>query len=840
MGDIEGCSSTHARSGGAISPLMSDPRQRLPSVSTYPLLQGLPGRTQQLDAPSSLLNHHLTSKVVDTKGCKDSLCPTPPPLPPVGDPADVLSLLVLAEALGMTAAVKACVCFVAVEEVAIVHAARRRFGADKFDWASAVGRLAKLSKRISMGSSIPQGDRSVFPERRCLYLAAHPQRPSKDGARLIGSGLSQQPHGAEESPHRSREEEDGRHRESAVEWQQQDAMQHGGAVAHAVTVREEDKGKRKNKEAGEEEEEEEEVINTTADDLQEAITKELRKPPLDVPSPAVTGVAHRLTCKDQNDAAADHFEKVKACPPWHSTQDRPRLSGGASFPMAFEMASPPPPPPPPLPPPTLEPSLRMTVRDQYMQRGKDKKIMPQQSSRCACAPSDSGVVGARLCLSQRDVWGIPASTVSGDGLWVQDESAPDDAERVESRGLSNEGGNDQDEEDEECEDFPASELSLSSDCEKAIVCDPSHELPRMRPSDSRLRRYHVRSHDSVRAEETSAGASSDEREELPSTAPTMASRANARQSESRSALTPPSSVQVDANVREGVRPQCSRRADLGIHRRYTSAGSRSCPLPLRARVNTGALDESPARQRSREKSPRGVSDSKMELATMLAMQEDESSCILARKRAQLRVKLARQRCSLQRAVADAEERRCAADRRRRRDEKVAALLMNTCGEAVISDTCHPRLGKDADERRSPHDGFQPRSRAPGMESTIGSHVREAPGIMPAYEKLNKSCASIVPGLVRLALMTNLSLPSIVPLPISRTVLLGLETQGYIWGAPAQRRAGSSRFLHPHYLQVTASPVSPEVYPFRTVTAGPASTADSCRCRRAFTAISLTA
>eukprot|EP00752_Nemacystus_decipiens_P006491 g5844.t1 len=54
--------------------------------------------------------------------------------------------------------------------------------------------------------------------------------------------------------------------------------------------------------------------------------------------------------------------------------------------------------------------------------------------------------------------------------------------------------------------------------------------------------------------------------------------------------------------------------------------------------------------------------------------DDEISCALARKRALLRVRLARQRQELATAVVDANERGLRAERRRRREQKLAALL----------------------------------------------------------------------------------------------------------------------------------------------------------------------
>ncbi|CAM9339357.1 unnamed protein product [Hapterophycus canaliculatus] len=61
-------------------------------------------------------------------------------------------------------------------------------------------------------------------------------------------------------------------------------------------------------------------------------------------------------------------------------------------------------------------------------------------------------------------------------------------------------------------------------------------------------------------------------------------------------------------------------------------------------------------------------------------EEERSSCALARKRALLRVRLARQRQELEKAVVDANGRGLRAERRRRREKKLAALLTKAQGE----------------------------------------------------------------------------------------------------------------------------------------------------------------
>ena len=85
----------------------------------------------------------------------------------------------------------------------------------------------------------------------------------------------------------------------------------------------------------------------------------------------------------------------------------------------------------------------------------------------------------------------------------------------------------------------------------------------------------------------------------------------------------------------------------------------------------------------------GSTKSDAEAAGMAGVREDDSSyCALARKRALVRVRLARQQNSLTAAVADANERGFRAERRRRRAEKLAALLLKTFGGGVVDGSHH--------------------------------------------------------------------------------------------------------------------------------------------------------
>ncbi|CAM9638687.1 unnamed protein product [Ectocarpus sp. 12 AP-2014] len=86
--------------------------------------------------------------------------------------------------------------------------------------------------------------------------------------------------------------------------------------------------------------------------------------------------------------------------------------------------------------------------------------------------------------------------------------------------------------------------------------------------------------------------------------------------------------------------------------------------------------------------------------------EEESSCALARKRALLRVRLARQRQNLATAAVDANERGLRAERRRRREEKLAALLIKARRD---DDFCGSGAG--------PEDG----SISGGRRSALGSY-----------------------------------------------------------------------------------------------------------------------
>lgn len=81
-------------------------------------------------------------------------------------------------------------------------------------------------------------------------------------------------------------------------------------------------------------------------------------------------------------------------------------------------------------------------------------------------------------------------------------------------------------------------------------------------------------------------------------------------------------------------------------------------------------------------SSEGLPKSSAVLTAMSATRDDEISCALARKRALLRVRLARQQGQLAAAEANANEQGFRAQRRKMREDKVAALLVKTSGSAV--------------------------------------------------------------------------------------------------------------------------------------------------------------
>lgn len=96
-------------------------------------------------------------------------------------------------------------------------------------------------------------------------------------------------------------------------------------------------------------------------------------------------------------------------------------------------------------------------------------------------------------------------------------------------------------------------------------------------------------------------------------------------------------------------------------------------------------------------------------------EDEETSCALARKRALLRVRLARQRDELATALVDANERGLRVERRRRREEKLVALLMKARRDSGVS--CGGGGGCGAGNRRPDQLWFR------GMSSSRGNSER---------------------------------------------------------------------------------------------------------------------
>lgn len=128
-------------------------------------------------------------------------------------------------------------------------------------------------------------------------------------------------------------------------------------------------------------------------------------------------------------------------------------------------------------------------------------------------------------------------------------------------------------------------------------------------------------------------------------------------------------------------PTIARRFGLPVDNGAAYQYDRSCEI-LRSTVANRLVEAvvaSPDRRAQQSTGEPTLQSSAGATFALAMLEEDERSCALARKRALLRVRLARQRQDLAGAVADANERGFRAERRRRRDEKVAALLIKTCG-----------------------------------------------------------------------------------------------------------------------------------------------------------------
>lgn len=140
----------------------------------------------------------------------------------------------------------------------------------------------------------------------------------------------------------------------------------------------------------------------------------------------------------------------------------------------------------------------------------------------------------------------------------------------------------------------------------------------------------------------------------------------------------------------GYRRRYGRRDDSEETRqRYASGETKTEREPLQsADSNTDRRNKEASPTRRRLPSA-GSTESDAETAGMAeAREDDSSSCALARKRALMRVRLARQRNSQAAAVADANERGFRVERRRRREKRLAVLLLKTFGGDVVDGSRH--------------------------------------------------------------------------------------------------------------------------------------------------------
>ena len=148
-------------------------------------------------------------------------------------------------------------------------------------------------------------------------------------------------------------------------------------------------------------------------------------------------------------------------------------------------------------------------------------------------------------------------------------------------------------------------------------------------------------------------------------------------------------IQKEAVHAAGYRRRYGQRDNSGETRQRDASDKKTERQRLQsADSNTYRRNRevSPARQRL----PSAEStESYAETAGTTAIREDDSSsCTLARKRALVRVRLARQRSSLAAAVSDANERAFRAERRRKREENIAALLLKTFGGGAVDGSRH--------------------------------------------------------------------------------------------------------------------------------------------------------
>lgn len=544
-----------------------------------------------------------------------------PPLHASPNNTDNPSLYALAEGLGAAAAVDACLGFIAAEEKAVVNAARRRFGTT-VDWARAVGCMVgtpQAARPAGRLESPPRKPALPPPSRREFKLWQRPGFSAEDrNCDAVGEG--RQCSADDVGPPGA--VDNGRDGRTALTKEQQTAVRCGRCpswrLAREKVIATEALGSQHVRESS----------GSNSNSENTAPCTELKQSDLEDD--------RRIRCQSKATFSWESRRAPEDCP------GSPQLS--------TKLGAAPQTPPSPLPPPPApKPSLPTAVRNQFIDRAEKVEqtpLTPNGARRCSA--SFNFETGAEDCHTRHHgeaarVFPSPCSPRKNGG--IRDPIDPGgDRQVAEKEG--------------ESDNQTYSEPS-PVDLEAKSIWDPRNEPERDATEPQRCDCF---SGNECLCEEHSTDASTETETTSPSQ--TFPSRAYTQTAADSTALLTHNTDRHRHRCRRRQRPSPRfNRESNRLENSVATAGLQPPPTPLLYAV---------------EKSPTGSTEISADVAARIAMREEQISCALARKRALLRVRLARQQWNLAAAVAEANDQDFRAERRMRREERVAALLRKTC------------------------------------------------------------------------------------------------------------------------------------------------------------------
>lgn len=529
--------------------------------------------------------------------------------PSIRNPEDTLPLLALAEALGVAAAVDACLNFIVTEEEAVINATRKQFGSE-MDWACIMSRLVKYQREVT--PSLQPGPRlaesCVRPapphtfESKITYPVKFLEHSGNYDAFLEDSQPS--PNEAETWNEMEVDKpcSTAQRQQTRVHCNRQDSWRLGG----------------------------EEVFN------------QARGVRLEVHGCGnINGDVGEL---EKNRIEQSNFEDAYRT--WHGTsqvfreQSRQKQMDLPRQQLSTQWLLPPPTSVPPQPPPRFPRVLHRMPAEQVIKE-VGRRFVSQEKLPRACT-SDFVAAPEDFRRNNREL--VPSSPVISS---------------LGSEGINystNEGKKDNFSEDGQHYKFTTSNMSQ----DKPAVSRGS--LKETRDCVIQKQRCRRKNTDICFYEEESTEEAS-----------TQSSKTNSTQiSPIRETSQTGTGCTASSNEDSACQSQQAGFMDDGDTYQYGPAEETVGRPP----ESTEYVEAFPTGRRLQ-------TENSTTMSAMTASRDEKGSCALARKRALLRVRLARQRFNLEVAVANANERGFRAERRRKREEKLAALLIKTCGSGQV-------------------------------------------------------------------------------------------------------------------------------------------------------------